>query len=84
MEDYMVKLQGLFPALEPEQIKAIIKEGCKNILTNLMYKGDVRIQGKGKTRISFLIYKPNLLLLDKIRWAKQKRKQDADNKEPIS
>jgi nucleoid DNA-binding protein len=58
MEDLIARMKLLHPNLSETKIRAIIKEGCKN-LTNEIKKGkDIQLRAI-RSGLSFLVYKPH-------------------------
>lgn len=58
MEDIIEKVKAMNPNLPENKIRAIIKEGCKNIVLETKRRNDIRIQAMKKGLV-FQVYKPH-------------------------
>lgn len=58
MEDILQQVKDLHPNLSETKIKAIIKEGCKNLTNEIKRGKDIQIKAI-KSGVSIVVFKPH-------------------------
>lgn len=66
MANFIPALQKMFPDVEEQTLKEIIKEGCSKMLDGVVNGKDINIDGR-RSKCKMLIYKPNFDPLKKKR-----------------